>query len=141
MQDLPGMTLEDITQRWPATAAILEAHGLDLCCGGSRTLAEAAKEHGLPVDALVERLREAGAGGGEERVLDVRAMPPVQRHPTIFATFEALAPGEAFLLVNDHDPKPLFYQFQAERPGEFTWTPLETGPERWVIRIGKRGNA
>lgn len=139
MTDLRTMTVETIARRWPATVEVLEAHGLDLCCGGSRSLAEAAQEHGLPLEPLVERLRAAGAGPGE-RELDVRAMPPAQRHPTIFATFESLAPGEAFLLVNDHDPKPLFYQFQAERPGEFEWTPVETGPERWVIRIAKRAS-
>lgn len=43
----------------------------------------------------------------QERVLDVRTVPPPQRHPLILQTFESLAPGEAFILVNDHDPKPL----------------------------------
>lgn len=136
MTGLESLTLNEIVQRWPVAADILEAHGLDLCCGGERTLADAAKEHNLPLEPLLERLQAAGAGA--ERVVDVRDLPPPQRHPTIFATFDALTPGEAFLLVNDHDPKPLFYQFQAERAGEFEWTAVETGPERWVIRIGKR---
>lgn len=74
------------------------------------------------------------------RVLDVRALAPVQRHPLIFRTFEALGPGEAFELVNDHDPKPLYYQFAAERPGQFTWEYLEQGPEAWRVRIGKPGS-
>lgn len=43
--------------------------------------------------------------------VDVRQTPPAQRHPRIFGTFESLAPGECFELVNDHDPKPLYYQF------------------------------
>jgi len=47
--------------------------------------------------------------------------------------------GDAILLINDHDPKPLFYQFQAERPGEVSWAPQEQGPERWVIRIERVG--
>ncbi|MDR7525880.1 MAG: DUF2249 domain-containing protein, partial [Armatimonadota bacterium] len=46
-------------------------------------------------------------------------------------------PGEAFELVNDHDPKPLYYQFAAELPGQFTWQYLEQGPEVWRVRIGK----
>ncbi len=62
---------------------------------------------------------------------------PPQRHPLIFQTFESLAPGEAFLLVNDHDPKPLYYQFQAERAGTFSWDYVERGPEVWRVRIGK----
>ena len=40
------------------------------------------------------------------------------------------------VLVNDHDPKPLYYQF-AERAGAFTWQPLEEGPEVCRIAIGK----
>ncbi|MCC6238140.1 MAG: DUF2249 domain-containing protein [Dehalococcoidia bacterium] len=69
--------------------------------------------------------------------IDVRAVLPRERHPLIFATFDRLAPGEAFVLINDHEPKPLYYQFQAERAGEVQWEPLEDGPERWVVRIGK----
>ena len=74
----------------------------------------------------------------EPTVLDVREVLPRERHPLIFRTFDELGPQESFLLVNDHDPKPLYYQFQAERAGEMTWEPQEEGPERWVIRIGKK---
>jgi uncharacterized protein (DUF2249 family) len=73
----------------------------------------------------------------DETVLDIRPLPPIQRHPLIFEQFEALGAGEGFILVNDHDPKPLFYQFQAERTGEFTWDYLQQGPREWRVRIGK----
>jgi uncharacterized protein (DUF2249 family) len=43
--------------------------------------------------------------------VDVRTLIPRERHPLIFKTFSNLAPGDTFLLVNDHDPKPLYYQF------------------------------
>ena len=69
--------------------------------------------------------------------IDVRSVVPRERHPLIFNTFRNLAPGEAFLLVNDHDPKPLFYQFQAELGEPFNWDYLETGPEVWQVRIGR----
>ena len=69
--------------------------------------------------------------------IDVRSIPPRLRHPMIFDSFESLGPGEAMLLVNDHDPKPLFYQFQAEANGGFTWDYLDAGPEVWQVRIGK----
>ena len=69
--------------------------------------------------------------------VDVRTIIPRERHPLIFNTFRGLAPGEAFLLVNDHDPKPLYYQFKVEHEGEFTWDYLEQGPEVWRVRIGK----
>jgi uncharacterized protein (DUF2249 family) len=42
-------------------------------------------------------------------------------------------------LINDHDPKPLYYQFQAEMPERFTWTYLEQGPATWRVEIGKKG--
>lgn len=72
------------------------------------------------------------------RTVDVRQTPPPQRHPMIFGTFEALEPGQSFELVNDHDPKPLYYQFQAERTGQFEWNYLEQGPEVWRVQISKR---
>ncbi|BAS29164.1 DUF2249 domain-containing protein [Limnochorda pilosa] len=70
-------------------------------------------------------------------VLDVRSMPPAVRHGNIFARFESLQSGEHFVLVNDHDPKPLYYQFAAEQAGRFSWTYLEEGPEVWRVRIGR----
>ncbi len=69
------------------------------------------------------------------RELDVRQVPPPRRHPEIFQTFDSLEPGDAFVLINDHDPKPLLYQFQVERPGRFDWSVLEAGPERFRIEI------
>jgi uncharacterized protein (DUF2249 family) len=71
------------------------------------------------------------------QTLDVREIAPRERHPLIFTTFEALEAGEAFLLVNDHDPKPLYYQFSAERQGRFSWEYMGRGPETWRVRIGK----
>jgi len=69
--------------------------------------------------------------------LDVREIVPRERHPLIFRAFDELAPGEAFELVNDHDPKPLYYQLQAERAGQLDWQYLEQGPERWRVKVGK----
>ncbi len=69
--------------------------------------------------------------------LDVRDLAPAQRHATIFGAYHALLPGTGFVLVNDHDPKPLRYQFEAEHTGQFSWDSLETGPEVWRVRIGR----
>ena len=69
--------------------------------------------------------------------LDVRDLPPARRHESIFAAYQALAPGAGFVLVNDHDPKPLRYQFEAEHAGQFTWDYLEAGPQTWRVRIGR----
>jgi hemerythrin-like domain-containing protein/uncharacterized protein (DUF2249 family) len=67
--------------------------------------------------------------------VDARVLPVPQKHPAIFRTFEGLKPGETMLLVNDHDPKPLYYQFAAERTGQFEWRYLENGPEVWRVEI------
>ncbi len=64
-------------------------------------------------------------------------MPPAQRHETIFVEWHALGPGAGYVLINDHDPKPLYYQFAAEHPGEFTWEELQMGPTEWRVRIGR----
>lgn len=48
------------------------------------------------------------------RTLDLRDVPPAERHPKIHAAFEAIEDGEALRIVNDHDPNPLFYEMQAE---------------------------
>ncbi|MCO6451487.1 MAG: DUF2249 domain-containing protein [Caldilineales bacterium] len=69
--------------------------------------------------------------------LDVRAIAPRDRHPIIFGKFDALPVGEAFILINDHDPKPLYYQFLHERADQFEWAYLEQGPERWRVRIAR----
>ena len=73
----------------------------------------------------------------EDRIIDVRPETPRVRHEIIFDQFAALTPGTAYVLVNDHDPKPLWYQFDAEHKGEFTWDALEEGPEVWRVRIGR----
>lgn len=69
--------------------------------------------------------------------VDVRDIIPRQRHSMIFGIFSELVPGEVMLLVNDHDPKPLHYQFQAELPGHFTWDYVEQGPEVWQVHISR----
>lgn len=71
--------------------------------------------------------------------IDVRVIEPRFRHSLIFGVFDHLPAGQALHLTNDHDPKPLYYQFQAEFPGIFSWDYLEQGPERFKVRIGKQG--
>jgi len=70
--------------------------------------------------------------------LDVRRLRKPDKHPTIFATYGALAVGESFVLVNNHDPKHLRAEFDADHPGSYGWEYVEKGPEVWRIRINKR---
>ncbi len=71
------------------------------------------------------------------RKIEVTKLAPTQRHDVIIQAYLDLKPGEAYEIVVDHDPKPLYYQFQFEHEGRFTWEYLENGPTTWRVRIGK----
>ena len=69
--------------------------------------------------------------------LDVTQIEPRLKHPTIFERFDALSGGQAFVIHNDHDPKPLYYQLIGERGEVFKWEYLLNGPEIWEVKITK----
>lgn len=91
----------------------------------------------LHAEAHAEAEESTTADGAAPETLEVRHLPPAQRHQLIFQRFEALLVGGSFILVNDHDPKPLYYQLTAEYAGELLWQYLEQGPEVWRVRMGK----
>lgn len=70
-------------------------------------------------------------------ILDVTRIEPRLKHPTIFKHFDELEAGESFIIDNDHDPKPLYYQLLGERGNIFTWDYVQQGPERWQVKIAK----
>ncbi len=70
--------------------------------------------------------------------LDVRAIPPRDKHPSIFRAFDSLTSGQTLTLVNDHDPRPLRYQLMAERPDTFDWEYEAQGPEVWKVNIRRK---
>ena len=70
-------------------------------------------------------------------ILDVTIIPPARKHPAIFEKFDSLEKGGSFVIYNDHDPKPLYYQMMAERGPIFEWQYLESGPESWEVLIQK----
>lgn len=67
--------------------------------------------------------------------LDLRDMPPAERHQKIFEIWNGLNPGETLQIINDHDPKPLRYQFAAEYEGMFEWEYKQDGPVDWIVNI------
>lgn len=95
-----------------------------------------ARQH-LVLERVHERDKEE-VKMANDHPLDVRNVVPRERHTLIVDTFTALKPGDAFVLINDHDPRPLYYQFEAEHMGQFSWAYLEQGPEVWRVRIGRR---
>jgi regulator of cell morphogenesis and NO signaling len=85
----------------------------------------------------INDLEEQHSGAGEEAfVLNVTLIEPRLKHPTIFKHFDELNPGQSFQILNDHDPKPLYYQMLGERGNVFTWEYLEKGPW-WRVQIRK----
>jgi uncharacterized protein (DUF2249 family) len=68
---------------------------------------------------------------------DLRSLAPVERHQLAFQCFEALAPGEAFELLNDREPRGLLMQFGAHDPDSFSWHVIAAAPGAWRIRIAR----
>lgn len=73
---------------------------------------------------------------GPDKVMDVRPIPCSIKHGLIIKNWLDLAVSDYFVLLNDHDPVPLYYQFAAQWPGAFTWEYLVKGPE-FRVRITK----
>lgn len=74
---------------------------------------------------------------GPDKVMDVRAIPCSIKHGQIIRAWLELPVGDHFILLNDHDPVPLYYQFSAEWPGMFTWEHLVKGPAEFRVKITK----
>ncbi len=69
--------------------------------------------------------------------LDVRIIPPREKHPTIHQKLDELSAGSALTIINDHDPRPLRFELEADHPGQYDWTYLEQGPDTWRVEIRK----
>ena len=74
---------------------------------------------------------------GSDRVMDVRPIPCSIKHGLIIRTWLELPVGDYFVLLNDHDPVPLYYQFAALWPQAFTWEHLVKGPDEFRVKITK----
>lgn len=72
-----------------------------------------------------------------DAVFDVRPIPCRVKHGLIFQRWLDLPVGQFFILLNDHDPVPLRYQFEAEFPGAFSWDYVERGPDEFRVKITK----
>jgi regulator of cell morphogenesis and NO signaling len=54
-------SVNDVLQHYPATIHVFHALGLDTCCSGALTLAEAAQQKRLDITVLLDVLQQAGA--------------------------------------------------------------------------------
>ncbi len=120
----PGQTLKVVFDFYPEPLIyMLKARGEH----------QASFEKQGPVEWILNITRNVPAGKTVE--LDLRAIVPFERHDLIFQKWEALAPGETLKIINDHDPKPLHYQFDAEYKDQFEWEYLQKGPKDWMVTI------
>lgn len=90
-----------------------------------------------PKGAAAQDFTAGNNSNNEVFELNVTLLEPRKKHPTIFEHFDALAEGASFKILNDHDPKPLYYQMLGERGNIFTWEYLEKGPQWWRVLITK----
>lgn len=69
----PRRTVADAVLDHSECASVFQRHGIDFCCGGRRTIAQACEEAGISSEALVDELSRAivDRGGNAE---DVRGL-------------------------------------------------------------------
>lgn len=70
-----------------------------------------------------------------EHELDLCLMQRSERHLLVFDAFDRLAVGESFVIINDHDPRPLRMQIAKMREGEMEWEYVEQGPDTFRVRL------
>lgn len=130
-----GTTMEIISREDPS-----EIHGIFVQkFEGRHTWIYKKKEDG---EYVVHLTKKDSSGLGDDgfsvvNEFDIRPYPPAERHEMFYKAFADIKPGEAFEFVNDHDPRPLYYQMEAESKTPFRWEYLEEGPEVWKVRVVK----
>ena len=72
-------------------------------------------------------------------MIDVRELEGPDHCQAVLGAFDLLAPGETLVVVSDHAPVKLLRHLQADRKGEFEWSPLEAGPGQFRTEITRRG--
>lgn len=96
----------------------------------------------VPDEYIVHIRKQDQSGLGDDgfsivNEFDVRPYPPTERHEMFYKAFADIKTGEGFEFINDHDPKPLYYQMEAESKEPFRWEYLEKGPDVWKVRVVK----
>lgn len=71
------------------------------------------------------------------QVIDARPLPCSERRARVFTAASLLAPGQSFLLINDHDPRPLYGHLCDYFQVAWGWAYEVAGPEIYVVRISK----
>ena len=96
----------------------------------------------VPDEHIIHIKKEVKSGMGDDgftvvNEYQIRPYTPTERNEIFYKTIAEIKPGEAFEFTNDHDPKPLYYQMEAESKEPFRWEYLQKGPEIWKVRVIK----
>ncbi|WFF04639.1 DUF2249 domain-containing protein [Micromonospora sp. WMMD1076] len=91
-------------------------------CGGDIPRAVGAEAQTLALDARI----------------DVRDVPPGERHARVLAALDALAADAALVLVAAHAPLPLLAEIDSRYAGQMAGEWLQDGPDVWQIRLRRR---
>lgn len=132
---LKGDTMELITEKEPKEIRTIFNKKFE----GEHTWTYKKKEPGEYVIHITKK-EESDITAEDTSVVstfDVRPYAPAKRHEMIFEAFDELKPGEAFVFTNDHDPKPLYYQMEAEGDEPFEWEYLLAMPKEWKVKVTK----
>jgi uncharacterized protein (DUF2249 family) len=71
--------------------------------------------------------------------LDLRQVDCSDKRGLILGRWRSLAPGQHFVLVNHHDPIPMYHMLAGQFPGQVNWEYAERTPAYVAIRITKVG--
>lgn len=99
----PTTTLGAIVAAQPLLARVFERLGLDYCCGGKRTLAQACGAQGLDAETVATMLEAAAALPSAAPVVDAAGMSLVGLADHIEATHHAYLRDELPALVEKAD--------------------------------------
>lgn len=67
--------------------------------------------------------------------LDVRAIPPWERHGKILSLFDSLESGGELTITSDHEPRPLRAQFEELRGGQYVWLQRMVTNDLWQVTL------
>ena len=87
-------TSGDIVARRPALSSFFEEAGIDYCCDGKRSLADACRKKGIDATALLAELEAAAARDPEGPVVDALSMPLAELADHIERTHHAYLHAE-----------------------------------------------
>ncbi len=77
---LEQRTLGELVSENPRTAAIFDGLGLDYCCRGQQTLADATANRGLPLSTVLEAIGAAGRPTADEQLVADLELDELTRH-------------------------------------------------------------